>query len=103
MPWWTICRKKAWLAKLFNVAVSFMSYRDDLVTRQAAIGAELAALTSSAAGGKPDASKSGTQHVAYKDGLYRELKEIREELRELDLNATDGNSTAFEIQSSAET
>lgn len=80
-----------------------MSYRSNLIARQTAIGVELAELTSSAAGGKPDASKSGVQHVAYKDGLYRELAQIREELRELDLNGSDGNELVYEIQTQVET
>lgn len=48
----------------------------NLITRRNNITAELAALTSSAAGGLPNAGKSGIDHVGYKDGLYRELETI---------------------------
>lgn len=51
---------------------------DNLLTRRSAICAELAALTSSAAGGKPNAQATGIDHVGYKDGLYRELAAINE-------------------------
>lgn len=52
---------------------------ENLQTRRSAILAELANLTSSNAGGKPNASGPGTiDHVGYKDGLYRELREINE-------------------------
>lgn len=54
-----------------------MALLDDLKTRRDAIGAELAALGSTSAGGKPNTSGSNTvDHVGYKDGLYRELAEI---------------------------
>ena len=50
---------------------------ENLKTRRDAIGDELAALTSSLAGGKPNTTIAGaTDHVGYKDGLYRELKEV---------------------------
>lgn len=50
----------------------------NLKTRRDAIYAELAALTSTAAGGTLNTSGQGASadHVGYKDGLYRELKEI---------------------------
>lgn len=55
---------------------------ENLTTRKAAITAELAALTASAAGGKPNAVGVGggdnVDHVGYKDGLYRELREIND-------------------------
>lgn len=77
--------------------------RENLITRQNAIGEELAAMSATTAGGKPDASKAGVQHRAYKDGLYAELTQIQEQLDRLDLNATDGNTTVFEILSIGET
>ena len=53
---------------------------ENLQTRKSAILTELAALTSTAAGGKPNASASGVDHVGYKDGLYRELAWINEQI-----------------------
>ena len=52
---------------------------ENLVTRRNAIGEELAALTATKAGGLPNAS-SNVDHVGYKDGLYRELKEINQQI-----------------------
>ena len=49
-----------------------------LKTRRDAICTELAALTETAAGGKPNSQLGGIDHVGYKDGLYRELREIEE-------------------------
>ena len=58
---------------------------DQLQTRYAAIVAELSVLNASGPGGIPNATGSGmVDHVGYKDGLYRELKTIREQLAELD-------------------
>lgn len=67
----------------------------NLMTRRSAIYAELAALNDQKAGGKPNASGAGTgiDHVGYKDGLYRELKE----LNGLISSATD----TFEVTSEA--
>lgn len=50
----------------------------NLLARRTAICVELAALSSSAAGGKPNTSGDGVNvdHVGYKDGLYRELAEL---------------------------
>lgn len=56
-----------------------MSYLSNLRTRRNAIAAELAALTNTAAGGKPNMggiAGGSVDHVGYKDGLYRELEEI---------------------------
>lgn len=51
---------------------------ENLKTRKAAILTELAALSTSKAGGLPNSSGPGTNidHQGYKDGLYRELREI---------------------------
>jgi hypothetical protein len=66
----------------------------NLVTRREAICAELAALTASAAGGKPNNSSEGggTDHVGYKDGLYRELAQIDKMLAEA---GVDANGTVW--------
>ena len=50
----------------------------NLKTRRDAIYAELAALSSTKAGGKPDSRQGGIDHMAYKRSLYEELREIRE-------------------------
>lgn len=59
-----------------------MSYLSNLQTRRDAIAVELAALTSTKAGGKPNNTPGGggaaIDHVGYKDGLYRELREIND-------------------------
>ena len=53
-------------------------YLANLKARRNAIAVELAALTSVKAGGLPNADGDGVNvdHVGYKDGLYRELKEL---------------------------
>lgn len=70
---------------------------ENLTARKNAIGVELAAMSATTAGGKPDAGKSGIGHVAYKDGLYRELEWIEKAIEREGLNVTDGNATVFEI------
>lgn len=58
---------------------------ENLKTRRDAIGVELAALTSSLAGGKPNSTmQGGADHVGYKDGLYRELKDLTEQINALE-------------------
>jgi len=59
------------------------TFRQNLITRRNAIAVELAALTATAAGGKPNMAGgggAGIDHVGYKDGLYRELAEIDKQL-----------------------
>lgn len=63
------------------------TYLEDLTARRNAIAAELAAMSATAAGGKPNASATGVDHVGYKDGLYRELGELNK------LIAAAGGST----------
>ena len=78
-----------------------MALVDDLKTRRDAIGVELAALSASAAGGKPNAAgPNAVDHVGYKDGLYRELREIQETLLELG-GLTADEVGAFEVISEA--
>lgn len=74
-----------------------MALIDDLITRRNAIGVELAALSTTQAGGLPNESGAGTSidHVGYKDGLYRELAEITSLISQLD---SDG---AWEVTSEA--
>lgn len=66
-----------------------MAYLDDLQTRRDAVAAELAAMTSASAGGKPDSSASGVEHVAYKAGLYAELREL-DSLITAETDSSDG-------------
>jgi hypothetical protein len=49
---------------------------ENLKTRRSAIYAELAALAAGKAGGNPNQKDVGIDHAGYKDGLYRELREI---------------------------
>lgn len=77
------------------------TFRENLITRKNAIAAELAALTATAAGGKPNltgGSGAGVDHVGYKDGLYRELAEINKQL--MDTSAIDAAENGpWEIES----
>lgn len=77
-----------------------MSAIDDLKARRNAICAELAGLSSSGAGGKPNVSVDGqmTDHVGYKDGLYRELKSIQEMIAAINATSDDGGGT-FMVES----
>jgi len=65
-----------------------------LNTRRDSILDELAALTTTTAGGKPNASQTGVDHVGYKDGLYRELEFIDERLKKIAV--TDGGTGGTE-------
>lgn len=58
---------------------------ENLETRRDAVAAELAALTSTSAGGKPNATGGplDVDHVGYKDALYRELRELNEQIGQL--------------------
>lgn len=55
---------------------------ENLQTRKSAILAELAALSTSAAGGLPNSTGPGTHidHVGYRKSLYEELKMINEQI-----------------------
>ena len=58
-----------------------MSDLDNITARRSAILRELANLTDSVSGGRPNirSGLGGTvDHVGYKDSLYRELKELNE-------------------------
>ena len=64
-----------------------MAYSEsDVVTklkaRRDSILDELAAMSSSTAGGKPDSTQGGIQHVDYKLSLYEELKGLNEQIRQ---------------------
>jgi len=51
---------------------------ENIQSRRSAILTELAALSSSVAGGKPNSQAGGIDHVGYKDSLYRELDRLNE-------------------------
>jgi hypothetical protein len=74
---------------------------ENLKTRRAAICVELAALTATTAGGKPNGSggSGSVDHVGYKDGLYRELKEINGILSQLE--DEDGGGGCYEVETLA--
>lgn len=59
-----------------------MSDLTNLLTRRSNVIAELAAMTSSANGGKPSYSIDGQEvdHVAYKKSLYDELTELNRQI-----------------------
>ena len=69
----------------------------NLITRRDAIGVELAALSTSRAGGMPNTTGagSGTDHVGYKDGLYRELAELNKLIAE---QRSSGDGTPWEFE-----
>lgn len=71
----------------------------NLQTRLAAIAAELAAMSPTAAGGKPDAGKSGIGHVAYRLSLLQEMDMLQKQIDHEALNSGGGDATAFEILS----
>jgi hypothetical protein len=59
-----------------------MSDLDNLLTRRSNIIAELAAMNSSASGGKPSYTIDGQQvdHVAYRKSLYEELAMLNRQI-----------------------
>ncbi len=65
------------------------TFLENLTARRNAIAAELAALTATTAGGKPNASATGIDHVGYKMGLYRELEEIEKRIAAAGGSITD--------------
>lgn len=72
------------------------TFLENLKTRRNAIATELAALTSSGAGGKPNAQATGIDHVGYKDGLYRELAEIDKLIKAAATQNEDGTTAVWE-------
>ena len=62
------------------MAYSHADIISKLQTRRDAIVDELNALTSAAAGGKPNSSLTGVDHVGYKRALYEELDMIGRQL-----------------------
>lgn len=79
-----------------------MSYLDDLKTTRANIAAELAALNSSAAGGKPDHSASGVGHVAYFNSRMQALKTLDELIEDAEQDTSAGGEGPIEIISEVE-
>lgn len=65
--------------------------------RRDTIIADLNAMTSSSVGGKADTTQPGAaKHVAWKDGLYRELREINLLLQEYDVQINGGGEVISE-------
>lgn len=79
------------------------TYLDNLYTRRNNIAAELAAITSTSAGGKPNAGKSGIDHQGYVDSLNKQLETIRGLIADEETNSGGSGSTVFDITSIAET
>jgi len=82
-----------------------MSFLDDLRTRRATVAAQLAAMTVTSVGGKPNAitADGGTSvdHVGYRKSLLEELKMLDEAiLREAQVqSALDNDGGSWEIES----
>jgi hypothetical protein len=62
------------------MAYSYSSIIDKLKTRRDAIIDELNSMTSASAGGKPNSSLTGVDHVGYKRSLYEELAMLQKQL-----------------------
>lgn len=73
------------------MAKSLAAQRQDLLDRRSAITTELAALSTSTAGGLPNASGPGVNvdHQGYKRGLYEELKQINAMLASMDVGIVE--------------
>lgn len=73
------------------MAQSIAQQRQNLLDRRSAITEELAALSTSKAGGLPNATGPGVNvdHQGYKKGLYEELKEINSMLASLDVGIVE--------------
>lgn len=75
------------------MALSTAQLVANLKTRRDAVVAELAALDSTKAGGKPNTSGAGVNvdHQAYKKGLYDELKALDEQLARYNVGIVRSN------------
>ena len=78
--------------------------KESAEVRLAAVMAELEALTSSAAGGKPNAAPAGIDHMGYKKMLLEEIRVLREEIANLTdlINANDADGGVWEVLSEYE-
>lgn len=74
-----------------------MSYLDDLKTARANIAAELAAMNSTKAGGKPDHSASGVGHVAYFNSRMDALGKLDKQIEAAENSSSAGGEGAIEI------
>jgi len=77
--------------------------KESLEARLAAVAAELAALSVTAAGGKPDAI-DGVKHQAYHDGLLKELESLQKAIVAMDevISTEDTDGTTWEVVSEFE-
>ena len=79
------------------------TYLENLTTRRNAVAAELAAITSTSAGGKPDAGKSGIGHVAYRSSLLQELEQLDKLIDKASVNEGGDDGTIADVLFIAET
>lgn len=87
------------------------SYRENLVTRLNAVSAQLAAITTSALGGKPNLDKAdgGTaiDHVGYRKSLLEEMAQLQKLIKDYDSSGIDldgsGANDPFEFTTEVET
>lgn len=80
-----------------------MTVVDDLKTRRAAVAAELAALSTSTAGGLPNVQGGGdtdVDHQGYKKGLYEELQQLDQAIAraEIEAAAAAGDVGVYETE-----
>lgn len=76
-----------------------MSYLSDLTARRDAVAAEIRAISTTAAGGLPNASGEGlnVDHQGYKRGLYDELKNLNDLIAQEELDGGGGNPAGIII------
>jgi hypothetical protein len=74
----------------------------NLKTRRANVAAELAAMSSAKAGGKPNSNGDGLSidHVGYRESLLKEFKDLTETigLLEIEASADAGDFGVYETQ-----
>lgn len=74
-----------------------MSYLSDLQTARANIAAELAAMDSTKAGGKPDHAASGVGHTAYYLSRLSALKDLDALIATAEQDTSAGGEGPFEL------
>ncbi len=77
--------------------------KESLESRLATASAELAALSVTTAGGKPDAV-DGVKHQAYKNGLVDEITKLQEQIDKIKdlIAANDADGIVWEVISEQE-
>lgn len=79
------------------------TYLQNLYTRRDNVAAELAAIVSTSAGGKPNSATSGIDHQGYVAGLNGQLEKLQALIEKEEMNSGGANSTVFDITVIAET